>query len=78
MMLDVNFDKLREHFRSYLPVGATVGALVLLEMALVLIGGGASSGGAARSAAGERGEQHAGARAARCTPTTSIRSRSRP
>ncbi len=39
MMLDVNFDKLRERFRSYIPVGATVGILILVEMALVLIGG---------------------------------------
>jgi NADH-quinone oxidoreductase subunit J len=39
MMLDVNFDSLRKEFRSYVPVGATVGALVLLEMALTLAGG---------------------------------------
>jgi len=39
MMLDVNFDKLRERFRSYIPVAATVGVLVLVEMALVLLGG---------------------------------------
>ncbi len=39
MMLDVNFDRMRERFRSYIPVGATVGILVLVEMALVLIGG---------------------------------------
>jgi NADH-quinone oxidoreductase subunit J len=39
MMLDVNFDNLRTHFRSYIPVGATVGALVLIEMALVIVGG---------------------------------------
>ena len=39
MMLDVNFDRLRERFRSYIPVAATVGILILLEMALVLIGG---------------------------------------
>jgi NADH-quinone oxidoreductase subunit J len=38
MMLDVNFDNLRKNFRSYIPVGATVGLLVLIEMALVLIG----------------------------------------
>ena len=38
MMLDVNFDNLRSNFRSYIPVAATVGALVLLEMALVVIG----------------------------------------
>ncbi len=39
MMLEVNFDKMREHFRSYIPVGATVGVLILAEMALVLVGG---------------------------------------
>ena len=38
MMLDVNFDSLRANFRSYIPVGVTVGALVLIEMALVVIG----------------------------------------
>ena len=38
MMLDVNFDSLRTNFRSYVPVGATVGVLVLLEMTLVLVG----------------------------------------
>lgn len=37
MMLDVNFKALRQGFRRYLPVGATVG-LVLLSQ-LVLIGG---------------------------------------
>jgi NADH-quinone oxidoreductase subunit J len=39
MMLDVNFDTLRERFKSYIPVALTVGALVLGEMALVLLGG---------------------------------------
>src|SRR5512135_175514 len=38
MMLDVNFDTLRAQFRSYIPLGATVGVLVVLEMALVLLG----------------------------------------
>jgi NADH-quinone oxidoreductase subunit J len=37
MMLDVNFDSLRQHFRSYLPIGGAVGALVLFEMALVIV-----------------------------------------
>jgi NADH-quinone oxidoreductase subunit J len=37
MMLDVNFDTLRQHFRSYVPIGAAVGALVLFEMALVIV-----------------------------------------
>ncbi|HEV8257213.1 MAG TPA: NADH-quinone oxidoreductase subunit J [Casimicrobiaceae bacterium] len=39
MMLDVNFDRLRERFKSYIPVAATVGILVLVEMTLVLVGG---------------------------------------
>jgi len=39
MMLDVNFERMREGFRGYIPVGATVGVLILVEMALVLIGG---------------------------------------
>src|SRR5262250_1327667 len=30
MMLDVNFDRLRERFRSYIPVAAAVGVLILL------------------------------------------------
>ena len=37
MMLDVNFDSLRQHFKSYLPIGAAVGALVLFEMTLVIV-----------------------------------------
>src|SRR5476649_1457055 len=39
MMLDVNFDKLREEFRSYIPVASTVGVLILVEMAVVLVVG---------------------------------------
>jgi NADH-quinone oxidoreductase subunit J len=38
MMLDINVDRLREGFWSYLPLGATVGILMVLEMALVLGG----------------------------------------
>jgi NADH-quinone oxidoreductase subunit J len=38
MMLDVNFEALRQQFRSYLPIGALVGALVLLEMTLLIVG----------------------------------------
>jgi NADH-quinone oxidoreductase subunit J len=44
MMLDVNFDSLRKNFRSYIPVGATVGLLVLIEMALVLFGSSLGAG----------------------------------
>ncbi len=52
MMLDVNFDKLRERFKSYIPVAFTVGILVLVEMALVLIGGSVGHGVAPLRAAG--------------------------
>ena len=52
MMLDVNFDELRKHFRSYLPVGAAVGALVLLEMVLVILAGAKAAGAPAAAASG--------------------------
>jgi NADH-quinone oxidoreductase subunit J len=39
MMLDVNFEKMRERFRSYIPVAFIVGVLVLIEMGLVVWGG---------------------------------------
>src|SRR6266480_3743268 len=39
MMLDINFDSMRKQFRSYIPVAAIVGVLVLVEMALTLAGG---------------------------------------
>src|SRR5471030_2327449 len=38
MMLDINLDRLREGFCSYLPLGATVGVLMVVEMVLVLCG----------------------------------------
>ena len=38
MMLDINMDRLREGFWSYLPLGATIGLLMALEMGLVLGG----------------------------------------
>ncbi len=38
MMLDINLERLREGFWSYLPLGAAIGALMTLEMALVLGG----------------------------------------
>ena len=52
MMLDVNFEEMRRHFRSYLPVGAVVGGLVLLEMVLVILSGTKSAGSPAAPAAG--------------------------
>ena len=36
MMLDVNFDRLRQNFTSYVPLAAIIGAVILAEMALVI------------------------------------------
>ncbi len=38
MMLDVDFAELREGFLQYLPVGALVGIILLIELVLVLFG----------------------------------------
>ncbi len=38
MMLDVDFEQLRTGYQRYLPVGATVGAVLFIELALVLGG----------------------------------------
>jgi len=38
MMLDVDFAQLRGGFQRYLPVGATVGAVLFVELALVMTG----------------------------------------
>ena len=62
MMLDVNFDSLRKHSGATCRVGATVGALVLVEMALVVVGSQRDRRGR-RAAAAAGGQQHAGARA---------------
>ena len=37
MMVDINFDKLREGFWSHLPLAAGVGIVIVLEMAFVLL-----------------------------------------
>src|SRR3974390_885408 len=36
MMLDVDFAELREGFLNYLPIGATVGILLFVELVLIL------------------------------------------
>ena len=36
MMLDINFARMREGFLQYLPIGALVGLILLVELALVL------------------------------------------
>jgi len=38
MMLDINLERLREGFWSYLPLGAAVGLVIVVEMILVLGG----------------------------------------
>lgn len=38
MMLDINLDRIREGFWSYLPVGGLIGILLVVEMVLVLGG----------------------------------------
>ena len=39
MMLDINMDKLREGFWGYFPLAATIGVVIVLEMAAVLLHG---------------------------------------
>jgi NADH-quinone oxidoreductase subunit J len=53
MMLDVNFDALRTHFRSYLPVGLTVGILIGFQMVVLLWHGTRSAPPAAGSTTAE-------------------------
>jgi NADH-quinone oxidoreductase subunit J len=38
MMLDINFAELREGFQRYLPVGAAIGLLMLIELGIVIFG----------------------------------------
>ncbi|HKF09149.1 MAG TPA: NADH-quinone oxidoreductase subunit J [Xanthobacteraceae bacterium] len=38
MMLDVDFTELRQGFLQYLPIGAFIGAILLIELVLVLVG----------------------------------------
>ncbi|HJV75008.1 MULTISPECIES: NADH-quinone oxidoreductase subunit J [Oxalobacteraceae] len=39
MMLEINMDKLREGFWGYLPLAATIGVVIVLEMSAVLLHG---------------------------------------
>jgi NADH-quinone oxidoreductase subunit J len=38
MMLDVDFAELRQGFLQYLPIGALLGGILLIELVLVLVG----------------------------------------
>jgi len=76
MMLDINLERLREGFWTYLPLGAAVGILMVVEM-------GARPGAAiseskrfpARGDLG-RAQAHQGTRTGALYPTTPIRSSS--
>ena len=74
MMLDINLDALREGFWRALPLAATVGVLMVVEMVLVLAGPRRASATARRRpirVPASATPRHS----ARCsTPTTSIRS----
>ena len=50
MLLDINLDRLREGFWSYLPLGAIVALLIVAEMSLVLY---ARFSGVSESVAGQ-------------------------
>jgi NADH-quinone oxidoreductase subunit J len=39
MMLDINLDRMREGFWGYLPLAATIGVVIVLEMSAVLLRG---------------------------------------
>ncbi len=64
MMLDVDFEELRNGFQRYLPVGATVGAVLFIELATVMGGWQLRRrfGGAAHVAGAGGHQQYFGAR----------------
>ena len=62
MMLDVNFDKLRERFKSYMPVALTVGVLVLVRDGVGAQRTATSAAARRQPAADRRLQQHQGAR----------------
>ena len=55
MMLDINIDKMREGFWSYLPLATAIGVVIVLEMAAVLWRGFHEPEGVAAVAAGNIG-----------------------
>ena len=70
MMLDIDVDSLREGFWKHFPLAATVGVLIALEMAAVLMGGfriGDEPRPCRLRRSAGRYSQHQGARASCCT-----------
>ena len=74
MMLDINFVRLREGFLQYLPVGALIGLILLVELILVLGTWALSPAatGAAPSSQSRRGRPISRLWATCSIPTTSI------
>ena len=62
MMLDINADALREGFWKHFPLAGFIGALIALEMALVLMGGFRLAEAPPTDAAGAEAGQHQDAR----------------
>ena len=60
MLLDINLDRLREGFWSYLPLGAIVALLIVAEMSLVFY---ARFSGVSESVAGQTGASFSNAKA---------------
>ena len=81
MMLDIKIDALRKGFWKHFPLAATLGALMALEMAAVLMGGFPRQRGASAwpQVIGQPWRRSPTPRswASCCTPSTSTRSRSR-
>ena len=78
MMLDINFAQLREGYQRYAPVGAAVGIVLLIELAMVLGGwkfAPERGHAAVRAKRRRRSSNTAAARAGCFIPTTSCRSR---
>src|SRR5262249_53752551 len=61
MMLDVNFEKLREGFNTHLPIGALIGIVLVAELVIVMGGWGASGIDSHVTAAGATNTQQLGA-----------------
>ena len=82
MMLDINVDSLRAGFWKHFPLAASVGVLIALEMAAVLMGGLPHGRGAGRAPARPRCRAPRNTRTPRnwascCTASTCTRWRSR-
>ena len=72
MMLDINFVRLREGFLQYLPVGALIGLILLVELIWCSAPGSPAATGAAADQPVPQGRPTSRLWATCSTPTTSI------